>query len=93
MLLVQVYLGALQSAYEAALGRSGNEQTAALDLFAELGQRVAHAHAGFISGAPASLAHIIQGGIDYALKVQKPLCHFPNYLQAKYLFTSPHLYY
>lgn len=44
-------------------------QGEALQLFGELGQRIANSYAGFISGAAAALLQIVKGGVDYALQV------------------------
>jgi hypothetical protein len=76
--MMQVYLGALEEAYQRAVAAEGEDQAAALQLFGELALRIGQAHAGFVAGAAASLAHIVKGGIDYALQVHKlcpPLAH------------------
>ena len=52
------------------MAAEGADQAAALQLFGELALRVGQAHAGFVAGAAASLAHIVKGGIDYALQVR-----------------------
>lgn len=44
-------------------------QGEALQLFGELGQRIANSYAGFISGAASALLQIVKGGVDYALQV------------------------
>ena len=44
-------------------------QGQALQLFGELGQRIANSYAGFISGAASALLQIVKGGVDYALQV------------------------
>ncbi len=66
---MQAYLGAMEEAYRRAASAEGAGQVAALQLFGELAQRIGQAHAGFVAGAGASLAHIIRGGIDFALQV------------------------
>ena len=64
-----MYVAALREAYQAALEAGGEAQGAALQLFGELGQRIAASYAGFVSGAANALLQIVKGGIDYALQV------------------------
>ena len=65
----QMHVAALREAYQAAVVAEGDAQGDALQLFGELGQRVAASYAGFMSGAAAALLQIVKGGIDYALQV------------------------
>ena len=44
-------------------------QEEALQLFGELGQRIANSYAGFVSGAASALLRIVKGGMEYALQV------------------------
>ena len=69
MPILQMYVAALKEAYQAALEAGGEAQGAALQLFGELGQRIAASYAGFVSGAANALLQIVKGGIDYALQV------------------------
>lgn len=71
--LAQMHVAALREAYQAAVAAEGDAQGDALQLFGELGQRVAASYAGFMSGAAAALLQIVKGGIDYALQVTLPL--------------------
>ena len=68
----QMHVAALREAYEAAVAAEGDAQGNALQLFGELGQRVAASYAGFMAGAAAALLQIVKGGIDYALQVTLP---------------------
>ena len=68
-----MHVAALREAYQAAVAAEGDAQGDALQLFGELGQRIAASYAGFMSGAAAALAQIVKGGIDYALQVTLPL--------------------
>lgn len=65
----QMYVAAMREAYQAALEAEGEAQGDALQLFGELGARVAASYAGFVAGAHAALLAIVRGGIDYALEV------------------------
>lgn len=85
----QVYLGALQEAYQRAVALEGDEQAGALQLFGELAQRIGHAHAGFVAGAGASLAHIMAGGIDYALQASP---HRPSAMEAPRILLRPDMF-
>ncbi len=64
-----MYVAALREAYQAALKAEGDAQGDALQLFGELGQRIANSYASFVSGAASALLQIVKGGMDYALEV------------------------
>jgi len=65
----QMYVAALREAHQAALKAEGDAQGDALQLFGELGQRIANSYASFVSGAASALLQIVKGGMDYALEV------------------------
>lgn len=73
---MQVYAQSLQLAYErcTAKGPSQGDDTSPddssdLQEFQELCQRVAAAHAGFVSNAGDALGVIVHDGIDYVFEV------------------------
>ena len=70
----QMYVAALREAYQGALQTEGDAQGDALQLFGELGQRIANSYASFVSGAASALVQIVKGGMDYALQVKLSPC-------------------
>ena len=69
----QVYAQCLQLAFQRCGAReSSADEDAPMQEFHELCQRVAAAHAGFVSNAGETLAGITHNGIDYVFEVGMP---------------------